>query len=146
MQTAQEKLEAARSIVKAIHPKAEGLTTINGRKKADTYSVVVLSNNGNPAFKEHYILLSRPNHRSKLAAWQYAAKMLKWRYDMLILATNSPDQKVYIWSGEHQSYWRENAGGYTQSKYFAGIYTAKQAYNLCHHCGSEKELSLIIVK
>lgn len=53
--------------------------------------------------------------------------------------------KVLIWSGEHNAYWRPGAAGYTTRLSCAGIYDRAEAESLTSHCGPEKRIELEIV-
>lgn len=50
--------------------------------------------------------------------------------------------KVLIWSGEHNAYWRPAAAGYTVRLSAAGIYDRAEAESLTSHCGPEKRIEL----
>jgi len=41
------------------------------------------------------------------------------------------DTMVYIWSNEHDAYWSPNCRGYTTSRESAGVYSLKQAFEIC---------------
>lgn len=52
------------------------------------------------------------------------------------------DELVWIWSDEHQAYWRPDAAGYTRRASAAGIYTRAEAERLTGHCGPEKRIEI----
>lgn len=47
---------------------------------------------------------------------------------------------VHIYSGEHQSYWRPYANGYTTDPAQRGTWTLEKALKLTSHCGSDKRI------
>ena len=51
--------------------------------------------------------------------------------------------RVYIWSGQWNSYWMPKSCGYTHDKEKAGIYEAVDALKSTIHCGPEKKIVLI---
>jgi len=55
------------------------------------------------------------------------------------------DINVYIYSGQWQSFWRPNGGGYTNDLNQAGVYTLADAWNRTSHCGPEKDIRYLRV-
>jgi len=51
--------------------------------------------------------------------------------------------RVLIYSGEWQAYWRPGGKGYTTSEGEAGIYNMVEAYNKTSHCDSSKKITFI---
>jgi hypothetical protein len=49
-------------------------------------------------------------------------------------------RNVLIFSGQWDSFCRENQSGYTYNKSDAGIYTFEEAFNSTLHCGNEKQI------
>lgn len=49
---------------------------------------------------------------------------------------------VFIWSGEHNAYWRTGGNGYTVRASKAGIWTREEAVRQTIHCGPEKRIEL----
>lgn len=70
----------------------------------------------------------------------------KWKEDMENLVKNNPGQKVYIYSGEWNSYWRANACGYTNSPNEVGVYEIEEAWNCVSHVDISKKISFEFVK
>ena len=54
-------------------------------------------------------------------------------------------KQVYIFSDEHNAYWRPNGAGYTLDGIDAGIYDKDEAIRKTKHCGPEKRIRLIPV-
>lgn len=54
-------------------------------------------------------------------------------------------RKVYIWSREHDAYWRPEGAGYTEDKAQAGIWDFQDAYLTTLHCGREKKIEYVAV-
>ena len=52
----------------------------------------------------------------------------------------------FIWSGEHQAFWRPGAHGYTQDRTRAGVYSGKAAMRRAGHCGPSKEIVFIRIE
>lgn len=52
---------------------------------------------------------------------------------------------VHIWSEEWKLWWRPKGCGYTSEKNDAGIFSAKEAWQFCSHCGPEKKITLVEV-
>lgn len=50
-------------------------------------------------------------------------------------------RKVYIYSNEHEAYWRANGQGYTLNEEDAGEYQFEDAYDRTKHCGAEKRIT-----
>lgn len=51
-------------------------------------------------------------------------------------------EEVFIWSGEHGAYWRENGCGYTTQRSAAGRYSRADAEARTSHCGPEKRIEI----
>jgi len=51
--------------------------------------------------------------------------------------------KVFIWSDQWQYYWRDDAKGYTEFRYEAGVFPIEEAWQLVEHLGNEKKIILI---
>ena len=47
---------------------------------------------------------------------------------------------VYIWSDEHNAYWRHGGSGYTCRIGGAGIFSSEDALKKTKHCGDEKQI------
>lgn len=60
----------------------------------------------------------------------------------LIKKLSDPDENklCLIWSGEWESWWTPNASGYTKEQCEAGIYRFRDAWNISHHAGPEKQI------
>lgn len=52
------------------------------------------------------------------------------------------EDRVVIWSDEHQAYWGPNGRGYHLDVRDAGLYTSAEAHALTDHCGPEKRIEL----
>lgn len=55
------------------------------------------------------------------------------------------DRFVLIYSGEHKTYWRPDAAGYTEDKEQAGVYSFQLAFKKTRHCGPEKKIEFHMV-
>lgn len=55
-------------------------------------------------------------------------------------------QKVFVWSQEHNAFWRPDASGYTMAEAEAGVYDFADAYERTEHCGPEKKISYIAAR
>ena len=53
-------------------------------------------------------------------------------------------KEVYIFSCEHNAYWRPNRSGYSTDKRGAGIYPFAEAWAATSHCGPEKQIHYIV--
>ena len=53
--------------------------------------------------------------------------------------------KVWIYSAEHNAWWRPNSRGYTSNKEIAGVYDLTDAYSATSHCGPEKKIFFELV-
>jgi len=53
---------------------------------------------------------------------------------------------VHIWTDEWMAWWRPNCAGYTDEKSLAGIYSGKQAIDVSHHAGPEKQIFYEVIK
>lgn len=53
------------------------------------------------------------------------------------------DCMVYIWSGEHQAYWRPESRGYTMYADQAGSWHIKEAFKMTKHCCPAKQIKFI---
>ncbi len=49
-------------------------------------------------------------------------------------------KKVFIWSDEHNAYWRPNGCGHTVRISAAGTYDFEDAFRRTSHCGPEKQI------
>jgi hypothetical protein len=52
------------------------------------------------------------------------------------------EQSFYIYSGEHNAYWRPESRGYTTKLEEAGRYTLSEAHRKTNHCGPEKHIKI----
>jgi len=52
---------------------------------------------------------------------------------------------VWIWTGEHNAWWRPEGSGYTTDIRQAGVYQAQDAFDRVKHCGPEKKIKLVAV-
>ena len=52
-------------------------------------------------------------------------------------------KQVWIWSGEHHAWWRENRCGYVDEIRGAGVYDFAEAFRATSHCGPEKKIRYI---
>lgn len=50
---------------------------------------------------------------------------------------------VWIWSDEHQGYWKPDGCGYTAAAVNAGVWSQQDAESITRHCGPEKKIRLI---
>jgi len=75
----------------------------------------------------------------------YSIAWGKWRSDIEDFGQENAGKRCYIYSGQWQSYWRSNAGGYTTHKHEAGVYEALDAVSRIWHCGLEKKIQLILI-
>ncbi len=55
------------------------------------------------------------------------------------------DQWVFIWSAEHNAFWRSNCCGYTTNQSDAGIYLFSKAYENTSHCDFSKRIEFVLV-
>lgn len=60
----------------------------------------------------------------------------------VIQAEMRPDDLVWIWSDEHDAYWRPEGAGYTRRAGAAGVFTYREAKSLTSHCGPEKRIEI----
>ena len=54
----------------------------------------------------------------------------------------SAEDLVYIWSGEHNAYWRPDSAGYTVRIQSAGLYSRAEAERILASAGPEKRLEI----
>lgn len=80
----------------------------------------------------------------KLSDLQYSLEWKKWRQDLELFGQQNMGKECYIWSGQWQSYWRANAGGYTNQRDEAGVYEVSDAVSRVLHCGLEKKIQLLL--
>lgn len=52
------------------------------------------------------------------------------------------EQAFYIYSGEHNAYWRPGYRGYTTKLSEAGRYSLNDAKSATDHCGPEKKIKI----
>lgn len=69
-----------------------------------------------------------------------------WYSNMEKMVAENKGKKVYIWSGQWNSYWRENGAGYTTKVNDVGIYDIEDAWNRVSHVGLEKRISFEFIK
>ena len=50
--------------------------------------------------------------------------------------------KVIIWSGQWEAWWRKNGSGYTDNIKLAGIFSISEAWKRVNHCGPENRIIL----
>jgi len=70
----------------------------------------------------------------------------EWRANMENMVADNKGKNVYIWSGEHNAYWREKGAGYTTKIHDVGIYDIEDAWSRVYHVGIEKRISFELVK
>jgi hypothetical protein len=64
---------------------------------------------------------------------------LEWaKEDELIKDRLLSMPSVYIWSGEHNAYWRPNSSGYTVRIGAVGVYSGEEAFQKTSHCDPSK--------
>lgn len=51
-------------------------------------------------------------------------------------------EPVYIWSGEHGMYWKDNSRGYTNDRSKAGVYSREAAERIIENAGPSKALEI----
>ena len=54
-------------------------------------------------------------------------------------------RQFYIYSGEHNAYWRAECSGYTTSIDHIGRYTLNEAKQVTDHCGPEKQIKIGLI-
>ena len=52
------------------------------------------------------------------------------------------EQDFYIYSGEHNAYWRPDASGYTTNLEEAGRYSLTEAHRKTNHCCPKKQIKI----
>lgn len=66
-----------------------------------------------------------------------------YRAELQGFVARNQGKNVLIFSGQWESYWRENGQGYTKKKSEAGVYEINEAWERVSHCGFEKQILLI---
>ncbi len=54
------------------------------------------------------------------------------------------DDFVFIYSNEHNLFWRNKGCGYTNNIEQAGMYSFKDAFDITKHCGVEKQIRFYV--
>lgn len=69
----------------------------------------------------------------------------KWVQEMEEFIRINKDEKVFIWSGYHNSYWKPKGEGYIKDINHAGIFEIKDAWERVKHVDASKKIKFEIV-
>ena len=72
-------------------------------------------------------------------------KTEKWRKEMENFVRSNKNEKVFIWSGYNNAFWRPKGAGYTTNINDAGIYEIKDAWSRVSHVDATKQISFQLV-